>query len=281
MAGRQISGPTVAREARRGGEAIVAGRELAWLARAGLVARGVVYGVIGVLALKVATGSGGKDTNQQGALQTIAQQSFGKVLLIAVAAGLAGYSAWRLVVAVVGHGRRERDSGFDRLRAAASALVYGALCVTAVEIITGGSSGSSSNAPKSATAGVLGWTGGTEIVAIAGIVLIGVGLYQGYKGLARKFLDEADTARMSESVQRAYTAVGIFGHVARAVVFALVGYGLLAAAIDYEPRKAIGLDGALNELARSSYGPVLLGFVATGLIGFALYSLADARYHRI
>jgi hypothetical protein len=153
--------------------------------------------------------------------------------------------------------------------------------VTAVKIITGGSSGSSSKAPKSATAGVLGWTGGTEIVAIAGIVLIGVGLYQGYKGLARKFLDEADTARMSESVQRAYTAVGIFGHVARAVVFALVGYGLLAAAIDYEPRKAIGLDGALNELARSSYGPVLLGFVATGLIGFALYSLADARYHRV
>jgi hypothetical protein len=271
----------LAREADRGGDAVVARHEFAWLARAGLVARGVVYGVIGVLAIEVATGSGGKDTNQQGALQTIAHQPFGKALLVAVAVGLAGYCAWRLIVAVVGHGTRERDSAFDRLSAAASGLVYGALCVTAVKILTGSSSGNGSKAPKSATAGVLGWTAGTEIVAIAAVVLIGVGLYQGYKGLARKFLDEADTARMDEGIERAYTAVGVFGHVARAVVFALVGYGLLSAAIDYEPRKAIGLDGALNELARSSYGPLLLGIVAAGLIGFGLFSTADARYHRV
>jgi hypothetical protein len=279
--GGSSTGQALARGARRGGDEALESNAFPWLARAGLVARGAVYGVIGLLAIKVALGSGGKDTNQQGALQTISQQSFGKVLLVALAAGLAGYAAWRLTVAAVGHGKRETYSGFERLAAAASGLVYGALCVTAVKILTGGSSGSSSGAPKSATAGVLGWTGGPEIVALAGLVLICVGLYQAYKGLARKFLEEADTSRMSDGVKGAYTALGIFGHVARAVVFALAGYGLLAAAIDYEPRKAIGLDGALNELARSSYGPVLLGIVAAGLIGFALFSLADARYHRI
>jgi hypothetical protein len=272
---------TVAREARRGGDAVVAKDEFAWLARAGLVARGVVYGVIGALAIEVATGTGGKDTNQQGALKTIAQQPLGNALLIVVAAGLAGYAAWRLIVALVGHGRRERDTGLERVSAAASAVVYGALCVTAVGILSGGGGESGSKAPKSATAGVLGWTGGTEIVAIAGIVLIGVGLYQAYKGLAKKFLAEADRSRMSEGVERAYTSIGVFGHLARAVVFGLVGYGLLAAAIDYEPRKAIGLDGALNELARNSYGPVLLGIVAAGLIGFGLFSVTDARYHRV
>ena len=82
-----------------------------------------------------------------------------------------------------------------------------------------------------------------------------MGLYQAYKGFTRKFVEEADTRAMSKGVQRAYTAAGIFGHGARAVVFVLVGYGLARAAIDYEPRKAIGLDGALNELARSSSGP--------------------------
>jgi Domain of Unknown Function (DUF1206) len=269
------------REARRGGEAAFRKDEFAWLARAGLVARGVVYGVIGLLALKVATGSGGADTNQQGALQTVAQQSFGKVLLVAVAIGLAGYAVWRLTRAALGHGRQERDSWFNRLAAAASGVVYAALCVTAVKILTGGSGGAGSSAPKKATAGVLGWTGGTEIVAIAGIVLIGVGLFQAYKGLARKFLEEADTARMREGAERAYTAAGVFGHVARAVVFALTGYGLLTAALEYDPRKAIGLDGALNELSRSSSGPFLLGIVAAGLMGFAVFSFVDSRYHKI
>jgi hypothetical protein len=65
------------------------------------------------------------------------------------------------------------------------------------------------------------------------------------------------------------------------VVFGLIGYGLIRAALDYNPNKAIGLDGALNTLAHNSHGPFLLGVVAAGLIGFALYSIADARYAKI
>ncbi len=273
--------PAALRGAQQGGEALARQPGFGWLARAGLVARGVVYGIIGILAVKLATGSGGRVTNQQGALQTIARQSFGEVLLIAVAAGLGGYAAWRLIRAAIGHGRQEADSAFDRVAAIASGLVYGALCVTAVKILSGASAGGGSSAPKKATAGVLGWPGGTVIVGGVGLVLIGVALYQAYEGLARKFLDKAETARMSRRVKRAYAGLGVFGHLARMVVFALTGYGLLTAAIDYEPQKAIGLDGALNELAENSYGPVLLGIVAAGLIGFALYSIADARYRKI
>jgi hypothetical protein len=86
---------------------------------------------------------------------------------------------------------------------------------------------------------------------------------------------------MSHAVERAFTAIGTFGHLARMVVFGLVGYGLLKAAMDYDPQQAIGLDGALNQLSQASYGPFLLGVVAAGLIGFALYSIADARYRKI
>jgi hypothetical protein len=263
------------------GETVVGHREFGWLARGGLISRGVVYGVIGLLAIKLAVGSGGKATNQQGALQTIAQQPFGKALLIAVAAGLAGYAAWRLARAAVGHGTQEQDGAFERVAAGASGIVYAALCVVAVKILAGAGSGGGSSAPKKTTAGVLGWSSGQVIVGLAGGVLIGVALYQAYKGLSRKFTQEANTGRMDPPVRRAYDVLGVFGHLARAVVFGLVGYGLLEAAIDYDPHKAIGLDGALRELADSSYGSLLLGVVAAGLIGFALYSIADARYRKI
>jgi hypothetical protein len=273
--------PTPLRGAGRGREGAARRRSLEWLARGGLVARGVVYGVIGILAVKLAVGAGGKTTNQQGALQTIAQQSFGKALLVATAVGLAGYAAWRLLRAAIGHGNQESDSAFDRVAAAASGLAYGALCVVAVKILIGAHGGGSSGAPSKTTAGVLGWSGGTAIVAIAGGVLIGVALYQGYKGVARKFVEEANTGQMSRSVKRAYEALGVFGHLARMVVFGLTGYGLIDAAIEFDPHKAVGLDGALRELAAASYGPLLLGVVAAGLTGFGLYSVADARYRKI
>jgi hypothetical protein len=261
------------------GEQLAHAKALGWLARAGLVARGVVYGVIGILALKLALGDGGKATNQQGALKTIADGSFGKLLLILMAIGLAGYALWRLLRAAVGHGAEQRDSGGDRIAALASGIGYGILCVTAIKILADARTGSGT--PKEATGGVLGWSGGTVLVAIAGAVLIGVAAYQAYKGLAQKFLDDAKTSEMGEGVRKAYTALGVFGHVARAVVFALIGYGMIKAAIDYDPNKAVGLDGALRKLTDASYGPALLGIVAAGLVGFAAYSIADARYRKV
>lgn len=273
------SGPV--RSAQRGGEAVARRREFGWLARAGLVARGGVYGIVGILALKLAVGSGGKATTQRGALQTIARDPFGKTLLIATAVGLGSYALWRLVRAGIGHGSEQNDSGFQRVAHAASGLAYAALCLTAVKILSGASSSGGSNSPIRTTAGVLGWTGGTVIVGVIGAILIGVALFQGYKGVSKKFLDDSKIREMSPGVKRAFTAIGVFGHLARMVVFGLIGYGLVRAAVDYNPRSAIGLDGALNKLVHNSYGPFLLGVVAVGLIGFALYSIADARYAKI
>jgi hypothetical protein len=264
---------------RRQGRQAASSPAMGWLARAGLVSRGVVYAVIGVLALKLALGDGGKATNQQGALKTIAHGSFGKALLVLVAIGLAGYAIWRLTRAAVGHGAEQSDDTLDRVAALASGVAYAILCVTAIKILTGSTTGSGT--PKHATGGVLGWSGGTVIVGIAGVVLIGVAGYQLYKGVAQKFLDDAKTGEMSSGVRKGYTALGVAGHCARAVVFGLVGYGLIKAAVDYDSKKAVGLDGALRKLEHASYGPLLLGIVAAGLVMFAAYSLADARYRKV
>jgi hypothetical protein len=116
---------------------------------------------------------------------------------------------------------------------------------------------------------VLDWTGGAVIVGVVRAILIGVALGQGYEGVSRKFLEDSKTGEMSHEVKRGFTAIGVFGHLAQMVVFGLVGYGLVKAAIDHNPHRAIGLDGALATLSHYSYGPFLLGVVAAGLIGFA------------
>jgi hypothetical protein len=267
-----------AREARAGGEKLAQSRGFEWLARAGFVARGLIYGLVGILALEVAVGAGGKTTDQQGALKTIAGQPFGEVLLTLVAIGLAGYALWRLVRALLGHGPEGSDSTFDRVSALGSGLVYAGLCAVAVEILLG--AGGSSNTSKT-TAGVLGWPAGTWLVGIAGAVLIGVALYQGYRGVSRDFLDDSKTEQMSAREKSWIEWIGTFGHLARMVVFGLVGIFLIKAAVEFAPAKAVGLDGALAKLAHNSYGPFLLGLVAAGLIAFGLYSLSDARYRRI
>jgi hypothetical protein len=269
-------------DAQRGGgagEEVVTHEGFPWLARAGLLARGIVYGIIGLIAIEVAFGSTAAPTNQQGALEIVAGQPLGSFLLAFLAAGLAGYSAWRLTRAVVGHGREEDDSAFDRLAGAASGIAYLALFFVAIEILFsgGGSGGNTSHE----TAGVLGWTAGTLLVTLAGAVLVGIGAYQGYKGLSEKFMATSRTAEMSVGVRRGYKAIGVIGHLARGIVFVLIGYGLIRAAVDYEPSKASGLDGALRELAQESYGQVLLGVVAAGLIAFAFYSMLDARYRKV
>jgi len=249
------------------------------LARAGFAARAAIYGIIGLLAVKLAIGSGGKTTDQTGALKTIAHQPFGKALLILAAIGLGGYSLWRLSHALLGHGPEKSDRGFDRLAAFGSGVAYGIFCAIAVEIVLG--SGSSSPGASKTTAGVLGWPAGTWIIGIAGAVFGCVALYQCSRALTKDFLKDSKTEEMRPTTRRWFELLATVGHLSRMVIFGLVGIFLIKAAIDFNPNKAVGLDGALNKLANQPYGSALLGAVAAGLIAFALYSLADVRYRRI
>jgi Domain of Unknown Function (DUF1206) len=252
------------------------------LTRIGFVARGIIYGIIGWLAIQVATHTTQRTpTNQKGALETIDKQPLGHWLLIVVAAGLGAYAVWRFVQAYVGHGPEGGgdQSAFGRIAAAGSGCAYLAMCALAVSILVGSSSSSSS--PHKSAAGVLGWPGGQWIVGIAGAIFLGVAAYQGYKGVSRKFLEDDKTEQMGPLVKRWITVSGVVGHLARMVAFGLIGVFVIKAAVDYAPRKAVGLDGALAKLAHQTYGTFLLAVVAAGLIGFGLFSIAEARYRRM
>lgn len=277
MTGMSNSNPV--RSARSAGEGVVRSSGFEWLSRAGFVARGLIYGIIGLLALELALGHGGKLTDQQGALHTVAQQPFGNLLLTLVAIGLGGYALWRFARAAMGHGPEGSDTAFDRVAALASGLVYLGLCLLAVGILVGSAGGSAN--PDKTTAGVLGWPAGTWIVGAVGLVLVGVGLYQGHRGVTKDFLADAKTEEMSPRLRRWIGWIGLVGHLARMVVFTLAGAFLVKAAVEYDPRAAVGLDGALAKVLHQPFGPLLLGVVAAGLIAFAVYSFSDARFRRI
>ena len=86
---------------------------------------------------------------------------------------------------------------------------------------------------------------------------------------------------MSAGMESWVTWIGTIGHVARAIVFGLLGWFLLKAAYEFEAKEAVGLDGALTKILKADYGPWLLGFVAAGLIAFGVYSISEARYRKI
>jgi hypothetical protein len=273
---------TISAHPRQAGRRATASPAFEILTRTGFVARGVIYGTIGLLAIQVAMHSSNKRTNQRGAMETINHQPFGHWLLVGIAIGLAAYSLWRFVQAIVGHGPEGGGdhSTVGRITAAGSGIAYAGLCALAVSILLGSSS-SSSSSPHQSTAGVLGWPGGQWLVAIAGALFLAVAADQAYKGITKKFLDQDKTEEIGRRMLACLTVVGVVGHLARTVAFGLIGVFVLKAAIDYDPSKAVGLDGALSKLAHKSYGPVLLGIVAAGLIAFGIYSIMDARYRRI
>jgi hypothetical protein len=124
---------------------------------------------------------------------------------------------------------------------------------------------------------VLSWPGGTWLVGAAGLAIIGVGVWNLYRGLTRKFEDKW-VGNRSDTAQRWGGDAGVAGHVARFVVFSLIGVFAVKAAVDYNPKDAVGLDGALQRLVHQSYGPAMLALTAAGLVAYAVYCFVDARY---
>jgi hypothetical protein len=272
-----MSTGSIAAKGRRAGQSPWVER----LGRVGLVAKGVLYAVVAILALKVALGGREESPDRQGALRTIAEQPFGQGLLILLALGLAGYAVWRLAQGIL-----DRDNEGEGMKglakrgtAVAKAGWYGVLCALTVSTLVGNSGGSGNE--QQTTAGVFDRPGGRYLVYAAGLAFLAAAVFNGYRAVTCKFNKKLKTGEMNDAEEAAATGVGVLGHLARLVVFGLVGIFLVRAAWQFDAKEARGLDGALLEVAQAPYGGLLLGAVAAGLFAYALYCFVQARYRRI
>jgi len=271
----------------RAEDALEDAAESTWLerlARAGLAARGLLYVVVAVLALKVAAGHDETRADKQGAMQAVVRQPFGRLLVLLLAVGFAGYAMWRFVEAAVGPPDEPDPSKatLKRVGSAARGLLYTALFVSAVQlVIWSGIESGSDDAQSDWTARVLDWPGGTWLVVATGLAIIGGGLYVGWRGLSRKFRKRLKSAEMGTAERRWIVGFGTVGMVARMIVFSMIGVFLIGAALRHDPDQAVGIDGALKRLADRPYGPTLLFVVALGLAAYGVYSFAEARYRRV
>jgi hypothetical protein len=252
------------------------------VARAGFVAKGLVYITIGALAAMAALGGGGETTDTKGAIAKIATYPFGQVLLVFLAVGLVGYSAWRFIQGIADTEHEGR--GFKALLTRGGAIVSGfihlGLAAFAVGILAGAGA-ENGNEAAGWTAWLMRQPFGVWLVMVAGLVAIGVGLHQFYSGLQEKFREHLRVTQMSNKELRWAERAGKLGYMARGIVFAVIGFLLLVAASQQDPSEAQGLDGALDTLANQPYGPMLLGGVALGLVAYGLYMFVEARYRKL
>ncbi|WP_405623111.1 DUF1206 domain-containing protein [Streptomyces sp. NBC_00076] len=270
------------RSGRMGARRMARGSAVESGARAGLTARGVIYLLVGVLALQIAFGDGGKQADRGGALAEISEKPLGAVLLWALGIGLIGMALWRLSEVVFGSlGPDGRKAG-KRLMAAARCVFYSFVAYSVLSFAAGsGGSGSSDKQSKDITARALEAPGGQWLVGAAGVGIVAAGVWIAARAILRKYHDKMKLGQMSPRTRRLVDVTGVGGGAARGVVFAVAGGFAVRAAVDYEPDKAKGLDDTLRSFAETPLGPRLLVCVAVGLVLFGLFSFAMARWRRV
>jgi hypothetical protein len=265
-------------EAKQAGQ----GTWVEWLGRIGLAGKGLSFAIVAILAIDVATGHEGRTRDRPGALRAIADEAYGVYLLVGLAAGFAAYALWRFVQALLdrdheGHrlkGLAKRASFFGR------GVLYGGLFLSTMSVLLGDGGGSGDEEDR-ATAGVLEAPAGRWLVIGIGVAVGGVGLYNGYRAVTRKFKKKLRLDELSRGARRAVAVVGVVGHLARFVVFSIIAWFLVKAALEYEPKKAVGLDGALAQVAQQPYGKWLLFAVAAGILAYGVYAAVESRYRRV
>lgn len=239
-----------------------------WGARSGLVARGLLWLVVGVLAADLAFG-GHDQADKNGALETLKDQPLGVPLLVAVALAFAAHAAFRLLDAAVG------EEGWKRLWQLGRACVYGFLAVSTVKLLVSGASQEDATKP---TARVMSWPAGRTLVGLVGAGIVIAGLVMAVRGVRQDFSDKIDVPRRRRTVVE---RIGMAGLLGRGLVYALIGVFLVDAAVRFDPHKAKGLDAALKTVAHQPFGSVLLWVAVAALLSYAVWSFCEARYRRL
>jgi len=270
------------REAKRQTEA--AHSWIEGLGRFGYAAKGIVYLIIGGLALQAALGQGGQTTDKTGALTHIASYPFGKVAIAVLVVGLFGYALWQAVRALLDTEHKGSDAKGLLGRAAyiVVACIYGSFAITALRIAMGARSDQgSTQQTQDWTAWLMGQPFGVWLVGLAGVCVIAIGVFQFVRAFKSNLTEDLRLTDVGAEHATLVTRIGRAGYAARGVAFGTIGALLIAAALHANPSKAQGLDGALATLAGQPFGVYLLGAVAVGLAAYGSFALIEARYRRM
>jgi Domain of Unknown Function (DUF1206) len=253
-----------------------------WLARAGLASRGVMYVLVGIIAVQVAVNGSRQQADKTGAVRLVAHTPFGSLLLWLLVAGFAGMTLWRLSEAIWGSNEPTGHKGTTRFVNLARAAFYGVVTYGILTYALGiGQPASSDKQSQDLTATVLRYHDGQLIVMIAGIVITLAGLCAMYSAYKLSFGKHLRLASASARTRKAVLRLGQVGGIARGLVFATVGVFLVIAGHDANPRQAKGIDSSLRALAHTPLGPWLLVVVAIGLMIFGIYSWCEARWREV
>lgn len=250
----------------------------AFAARVGLTARGIVYILMGFLALLIARGAHG-EVDQRSVLAEVLLKPQGKWLVGLLAVGFACYALWRFFEAAFGVSGENRTMG-PRLVSFVRGVIYSSLAFTAISVFKG-SHQLQSTQQKGYAVDVMSRPGGRLLVGLLGSAIVVVGVVALDGGMKFKFMRFFQPEKLSPAVRTWIRDLGRIGTMARGFVFLLTGVLVVSAAWTHNATKASGLDGALKTLRDQPFGGLLLGAVATGLVIFGVYGLAEARYRRI
>jgi hypothetical protein len=253
------------------------------LQRLGYVVRGLLYAVVGVLALRMALAQpGGQAVDLSGGIVFLIGNPFGKFVLLVIIVGLAAYSIWGLIRAIFDPLHRGSDASglVQRLGFVTSALSYGAIVLFGLKLLTGTGT-ASTDATKTAISGLFNHPGGGTLTLLAGLVALGIGVGQLVEAYRAVFARDLKGAEMSESTRKMVVMLGRYGMAARGVIFLVIGWFILEAGLHHDPSRVQGFGGAFVFLLAQPFGHLVLGLVALGLVALGLHSLACARWVRL
>ncbi|MEU7059483.1 DUF1206 domain-containing protein [Streptomyces sp. NPDC046197] len=252
-------------------------------ARAGLTARGVIYLLVGVLALRVAFGDGTHQADRSGAVAALADEPFGAVLLWALGIGLVGMAVWQLSVAAFGAAGPDGRKAGTRCMALLRCVFYACVAYSVLSFAAGSGNGgrSSDQQSRDITAQALGAPAGPWLVGAVGAGIVVTGAVIVVQATRRHFHKDLELGGMSSATRRLVDVTGVGGGLARGLVFVAAGVFVVRAAVDSTPDRAKGLDDTLRSFADTPLGPWLLVLVAAGLVLFGLFSFAQARWQKL
>ena len=261
------------------------------LGRAGWAAKGVVYTIVGVLAATVVFASFGwssatanQEASPTGAIKTIAASPGGAVLLWLLALSMLLYAAWRVTSALL-PGGHDAEAWAKRIGYLVSAVIYTTFALTALTLArSGNDSGQAANGNSKVTnltARMMGNDIGRWLIGLIGVLVIAAGIYRLVKGVKLDVEEELDLSGMSHERILWTRRLGAVGEIGRGIAIAVIGIFLVRAAVQFDPKEATGLDGALRRLATQTWGVLVVAVVALGFVAYGVFCLVTFTHRRL